>query len=129
MIEFRFQLRKRYAEWHDDKNHHNMEYEGEFDILINGETFFHDDFFVIYEFLEVALAWSRSVNDQCLYYNCIDTDDNPLISFVPIKNDGWQMFSPWQRYRCNHLFSKKELARAVENLNAQVETACRMKYT
>ena len=126
MIELCFQLTKRYAEWHHDKNHYNLEYEGKFKILINGEIFFHDDFFVVCEFLEAALAWRQLPNNRPLHYNCIDTDDNPLISFVNIKDDEWKILSPWQRFRCNDLFTKKELACAVEQLNAKVEEAIRI---
>lgn len=54
-----------------------------------------------------------------MLYNCIEAEDNPLISFI-FTNQGWKIKSPWQLFECADFLSKEELLKSVENLIASV---------
>ena len=54
-----------------------------------------------------------------MVYNCIDTEDNPLIHFT--ENNGlWFVKSPWQKFECNLAFTRVELETAVLELERSV---------
>ena len=81
-----------------------------FSICINDKEFFHEPDFPILEFLREVALWADK--EGSMYYNSIETDDNPLISFIKNEN-GYTIFSLWQKFECNDCFSKEELLSAL----------------
>lgn len=81
-----------------------------FSICINDKEFFHEPDFPVLEFLREIALWADKEDN--MYYNSIETDDNPLISFITNEN-GYTIFSPWQKFECNDCFSKEELLSAL----------------
>lgn len=116
MIQFKFQVTNQYVDWHEDKNHSDLEFEGVFEIIIDNEVFFFDEYFLVFEFLNSALKWMELDGESEMHYHCIDTNDNPLISFLPVPSHLWTINSPWQKFQCQTLFTKEELYHAIERL-------------
>ena len=52
---------------------------GDLTIEINNETFFMEPYFPVIEFIRTLEKWDKINN---MAYNCIETEDNPLISFI-----------------------------------------------
>lgn len=81
-----------------------------FSICINDKEFFHEPDFPVLEFLREVALWVDK--EGSMYYNSIETDDNPFISFIKDEN-GYTISSPWQKFECNDCFSKEELLSAL----------------
>ena len=81
-----------------------------FSICINDKEFFRELDFPILEFLREVALWADKEGN--MYYNSIETDDNPLIAFIKSES-GYLISSPWQKFECNDCFSKEELLSAL----------------
>jgi hypothetical protein len=90
---------------------------GDLTIEINKEIFFKQPFFPVLEFVRTLEKWDKKSN---MFYNCIETDDNPLISFVKNKV-GWVVKSPWQLFECKELISSEELLVAINEFMISVK--------
>ena len=98
-----------------------MEYEGEFKILIDSKIYFEDEYFLIKEFLRDAISWARNCDkEKNMNYICIETEDNPLISFEN-QQTNWKINSPWQKFQCDSCFARQELEKAIYELETDVE--------
>jgi len=94
--------------------------EGLFQIEVNGRLYFDEPNFSVNEFLMYADKWIFNEDkSQDMNYFCVDTDQNPLISFS-MKNDRWYIDSPWKLFECNDSFSRDELEKAVVELEKSV---------
>ncbi|MBC8080483.1 MAG: hypothetical protein H7X86_09070 [Gorillibacterium sp.] len=93
-----------------------IEVVGDFIIKINDKIFFNQPFPIL-ELIRTLERWDKTSN---MFYNCIETEDNPLISFVTSK-DGWIIKSPWQLFECNVFLSQKELLESIEKLTESVK--------
>lgn len=93
-----------------------IEVVGDFIIKINDKIFFNQPFPIL-EFIRTLERWDKTNN---MFYNCIETEDNPLISFI-ISKDGWKIKSPWQLFECNEFLSQKELLESIEKLMESVK--------
>lgn len=123
MLVFNFNLTTHNAQYHNDKTFNVLEYEGDFEITVNSAKFFSEPYFSILEFLRDALNWVQRKSPEMIY-NCIDTEDNPLIHFT--ENEGlWFVKSPWQKFECNLAFTREELETAVIKLKSSVEDQIR----
>ncbi|MDR1892879.1 MAG: hypothetical protein LBQ48_07730 [Oscillospiraceae bacterium] len=122
MIDFKFLVTHRNANWHNDDGFWFLEYEGNLKIIINSKVFFCQPYIIILEFLRDAVNWVSNPDKSAnMLYNCIETDDNPLISFIN-QNDGWLIKSPWQNFVSSYLFCRNELEQAVIDLRQSVES-------
>ena len=92
-----------------------IQYDLPFKIIINDYIFFYDEYFTVLEFIKTVLDWKEDNVCNDMLYNCIDTDDNPLISFRN-TDYGWVIESPWERYKCDCYFDKKQILDAFEEL-------------
>lgn len=86
-------------------------------ITIHDKVFFTEPYFPVIEFIRTLERWDKINN---MFYNCIETEDNPLISFITSKN-GWKIKSPWQLLECNEFLSQKELLESIEKLMESVK--------
>lgn len=121
MIKFKIKITTHNKNWQKDKKHSFMEYEGVFRIIIDSKIFFEDEYFIINEFLRDAISWIENCDkEKNMIYTCIDTEDNPLISFEN-HNSNWSIRSPWQKYECNILFTREELEKAIHELEKEVD--------
>ncbi len=92
----------------------NIEDEATFTIEIDHKTFFTTSGFNILEFLQQIAQWEMNKGD--MLYHCVDTDDNPLISFI--EKDGlYTISSPWQKFECKDEFCFSDLISVREVLN------------
>ena len=91
-----------------------LEYEAKFRIVIDGQVFFEEPDFPIYEFLHFANDWKEQDNRNFEYVS-METEDNPLISFI-CEGDLWTIHSPWQLFECTRQFAKEEIVRALEQM-------------
>ncbi len=90
-----------------------VEDEATFTIKIDNKTFFTTSGFNVLEFLQQIAQWETDKGD--MLYNCIDTDENPLISFI--ENEGlYTISSPWQEFECNYKFTFSDLISVKEIL-------------
>ena len=89
-----------------------------FSICINDKEFFHEPDFPILEFLREVALWADK--EGSMYYNSIETDDNPLISFTKNEN-GYTISAPWQKFECIDCFSKEELLSVLKIIQNKEE--------
>ena len=96
-------------------------YSYDFSIRINGNTFFDcgDNSFTLIEFLQAVVRWAYRKEDL-LYYS-IETDDNPLISFVREDDGLYSIHSPWQLFKCNEHFSFEQLISVLDLVNVELK--------
>lgn len=94
----------------DKKSYELLDDCATFSICINDKEFFHEPDFPVLEFLREVALWADK--EGSMYYNSIETDDNPLISFIKDEN-GYTISSPWQKFECIDCFSKEELLSAL----------------
>lgn len=92
----------------------SVEEEATFTIEINDKVFFSTEYFNVLEFLQQVAIWKE--NKGNMIYNCVDTDDNPLISFVK-SDDMYEVRSTWQKFECKEKFSFSDLIAVEEILN------------
>jgi len=120
MIIFEFLLIDRQEEFHNEKHSYIYEYEGCLTILIDGKVFFKEQGIAVLEFLRDACKWINNKNKrEDMLYNCIETEDNPLISFI-LKKDKWYIQSPWQKFKSDGVFAREELESAIFELKHSV---------
>lgn len=93
-------------------------YEADFRIIVNGKVFFHEPNFPLLEFLHSVNDW-RNQGVGSLEYVSIETEDNPLISFISEK-DMWVVYSPWQLFECETKFTKEQLLSALDALEKTI---------
>lgn len=96
--------------------------EGSFQIEVNGKLYFDEPNFSVDEFLLYADRWIvNGDKSQSMHYHCVDTDENPLISFS-MKNGRWYIDSPWKLFECNDSFARDELEKAVIRLEKDINS-------
>ena len=93
-------------------------YEMDFRIVINGKLFFSEPNFPVFEFLLSAKKW-ESMNSVSFEYNSIETEDNPLISFIH-NREGYVLHSPWQLFQCDVFFTKEQIISAINSLENSI---------
>ena len=97
-----------------------LKYSGSLRIVIDNKVYFEDGDFCIYEFLYYVNKWCKSAN-RAMEYICIDTEENPLISFIPCTDNKWIISSPWESFTNNVLFTTDELNNAIIDLKEQLK--------
>ncbi len=95
-----------------------IEYEAEFEIIVNGEIFFYEPNFPIFEFLHAVNEWKKQGVGSFEYVS-IETEDNPLISFI-CEEDMWIICSPWQLFECKTKFTREQLVIALNVLEKTI---------
>lgn len=97
---------------------------GDITIEVNNKTFFKQSDFPVLEFIRALEKWLNNTNSNMIYNN-IETEDNPLISFI-FNDKGWQIISPWQLFECTDFLTKEELLKAIgylmESVKEQLES-------
>ncbi len=88
-------------------------------IEIDKEVFFRAGIAIL-EFVLVIDKWIENGCKNPMLYNSVETEDNPLISFIP-NGDKWNISSPWQSFSSKVLFTKEELLYVIYDLKLQVE--------
>lgn len=83
-----------------------------FCIIINNRKFFEEPLFPINEFLYEYMKWDRKGD---FLYNTIESDDNPLISFLKVEDD-WIIDSVWKMFECEDRIDINELTTAIEKI-------------
>ena len=117
MLDFVFQFNDCFCGQIPRKYPDVLMFEGHFQILIDGQIFFFDPNFAIFEFLLYAFPWIDAKDkSKDMLYNCLDTIDNPLISFLKKDNEYWIVESPWKCFDCQQYFSREEIEKAVFRL-------------
>lgn len=118
MIKFLFKSKGSLPSKPPSKYPEILRYSGDFKIIIDNKIYFEDEEFSIYEFLYYVNKWCETA-EQIMEYNCIDTDENPLVSFIPYENK-WKISSPWENYANNVFFTTEELNNAIIALKEQL---------
>lgn len=52
-------------------------------------------------------------------YNTIENEENPLLAFYK-TTEGWKMFSVWQKFECDNVFSDEEVENFINEIISQV---------
>ena len=97
-----------------------LEYSGSFRIVIDNKVYFEDDCFCIYEFLYYVNKWRKSAA-RAMEYMCMDTEENPLISFIPCATDEWIISSPWGKFENNTVFTSADIENALIELSKKID--------
>lgn len=92
-----------------------LQYDATFSIWIDNKLFFHVDDFIIFDFLYHFNLWRIQESTLNFYYNCIETEDNPLISLVK-KNDLWYLSSTWQNFEWHQPININTFISEIDNL-------------
>ncbi|MDF2653686.1 MAG: hypothetical protein K0R19_160 [Bacillota bacterium] len=71
----------------------------------------------ILEFIRTLEKWDQA---NSMLYNSIETEDNPLISFIASEK-GWIIKSPWQLFECNEIIPKGEILESIKILAESVK--------
>lgn len=95
--------------------------EATFSIEINDRIFFSTEYFNVLEFLQQIAIWKE--NRGNMIYNCVDTDDNPLLSFIELDG-AYEIRSTWQRFECKEKFLFSDLIVVEEILNTRDGSLC-----
>ena len=88
-------------------------------IWVNNQQFFLEPDFPVLDFLYTVYKWKISKDNEDFFYNCIETEDNPLISFTR-ENSMWTICSPWQLFECEKRFTKEEIINALDVLERKI---------
>jgi len=112
----------------------------EFKILVDGEIFFSEPYYLILEMAQYSQEWlkkGKRKNDifgiakyyerwlkkderkNNFIYNTIDNDENPLLAFYE-QEDGWKIESVWQEFECTKVFSTEEVEDFIKNIISHV---------
>lgn len=89
-----------------------LKYDVEFKIYINNKLFLQIDSFAVCDFLYYVNNWRINSSEQNMVYNCIETDENPLIQFVK-SECYWKIESKWQEYISKELFTKEQILYSI----------------
>ena len=97
--------------------HDLLKEEHDIRILIHGKVFFEEPLFPILEFLFSYFTWREKLHSESsdFFYNSVETEDNPLLSFVNTKG-GWRIDSPWKNFHCNEMFQLNDFVDACDQL-------------
>lgn len=124
MLNFYFNINQTEYKKNQTKNDYNVsqypekiQIVGTFTIEINNKVFFKEPYFPILEFIRILEQWDKTSN---MFYNGIETEDNPLISFVASEK-GWKIKSSWQLFECLDFFTIEELLESIDNLIKSVK--------
>lgn len=91
-----------------------LKIEGPFSIEVNKKLWFFEPDFPICEFMIYLEEWLNNPNKRTsMYYNSIETEDNPLISFIS-NGEEWFIHSHWQLFDCNIACSRSQLEEAIK---------------
>ena len=94
----------------------------DFQIEINGYTYFDEPDFPILEFLQQAVSWvNNSKSNEPLVYNSIETDDNPLMTVNQYEGK-WYLYSPWGKYKCCCEVNRDEMKDCIMDLRDSINT-------
>jgi hypothetical protein len=94
----------------------------DFSIRINDRLFFNcgDDSFTLMEFLQAVARWAYRKDN--LFYNSIETEDNPLISFAKEEDGLYSIHSPWQLFECKEHFNFEQLLCVLDLAKIKLNT-------
>ena len=93
---------------------------GEFTIIIDRNKFFYEPQFPILEFLFNVTKWIKEPQKKNMLYSSVETDDNPVISFVAV-GDKWRISSEWQLFESEYLFTIEEIHSEINSLIIDLE--------
>ena len=135
MLSFQFVLTnpdniiiKEYLEEYKDTYPDKIELCGLFRIYIDGELFFDDPQFPILEFLFCVKKWIKRKYKSNMLYCSVETDENPLISFVPINNK-WKICSKWQLFDSGALFPLDKIEFEINKLTIELQKYFKSYYS
>lgn len=112
-------MQKRYRHFLKLSEVQRMSYDMGLSIWVDNQQFFGEPDFPVLDFLYAVYKWKSSKDNEDFAYNCIETEDNPLISFTREKNM-WAMYSPWQLFKCEKRFAKEEIIGALDDLEKKI---------
>jgi len=93
--------------------------EGSFSIKVDEKLWFYEPDFSICEFLMFLEKWLNNPDKRAnMYYNTMETEDNPLISFVR-KGEEWYIRSYWQLFDCSIAFTRLMLEDAIHTFKRE----------
>lgn len=92
---------------------------GEFKIIIYGKTIYDQPLSVL-ELLQQTEKWKHSKKPKDMLYISIETNDNPNITFH-LTDGQFRISSPWQLFESHDLFTKDEIATALDELKESVK--------
>jgi len=122
MIHFEVKKKqKKYKHFLKMSEEQRLKYDMCMSIWVDNQQFFWEPDFPVLDFLYNAYKWKLSKDNEDFFYNCIETEDNPLISFTSEKNL-WGICSPWQLFECEKKFTKEELVNAFDVLEKTINT-------
>lgn len=120
MIRFEVEKRqKRYKDFLKLSEIQRLNFDMGLSIWIGDQQFFNEPDFPVLDFLYTVHKWKSPKDNENFIYNCIETVDNPLISFTREK-DMWVICSPWQLFECQKKFTKEEIVNALDVLEKTI---------
>ena len=120
MIRFEVKKRqKRYKNFLKLSEMQRLNYDMGLSIWVDNQQFFWEPDFPVLDFLYTVYKWKTSKDNEDFIYNCVETEDNPLISFTREKSM-WMICSPWQLFECEKRFTKEEIVNALDVLEKTI---------
>ena len=95
-----------------------VDVEGSLEILINGRTIFEEEGILLVELAFYLSQWlKRFENNEIrnFYYESMDFEESPILEFVEIENDLWNLSSLWQKFANVDYLDLVELSNASKS--------------
>ena len=94
-----------------------VDVEGTLEISINGRIIFKEEGILLVELAVYLSKWLRDIDKnkiRNLYYESMDCEEHPILEFVEITNDCWNVSSVWQEFANMDYLDLGELCNAAK---------------
>ena len=88
-------------------------------IVVNDKVYYEENGVAVFEFFSSIKKWIAS-NYQIFEYTSVESADSPDLQIFVNTDHDYQLYSAYQRYKCNTCFSKQEICNAFVDLKNEV---------
>lgn len=104
---------------------------GILEILINTNSFFKEEDLLLLELAISLRKWLEDVNKNNIrdfYYESMDYEEQPILEFVQITNEHWNVGSVWQEFENKDYLDLDELFNAAKTYIEKLADELKSKF-